>query len=290
MRLSIFPKSIPLPKNSEEKIHYAKFTSKPHVPKIVEISNEDDLIDKVCNYAWSPFIFDGYRLQNNFLSTDFAVFDIDEGMKIGDAEKIVESLNLACLCLPSTSHTEEQHKFRLIFPLSRTIRRKKDYILTMDSLGKYFSYDPACFEDTARFYYGSKMIDGFWFKGDFFESIIDEPEETKTKDSLYKLDCSEKVEVGEDIEEIIQFIYGETKEKIPEQIDFFVRNASTGLSGKWWNSSRSFIFTLALVGISFDKIKNVYESLAPDPLDDKDIRLLENAFSAGYTKFEMSKK
>ena len=84
MRLSIFPKCKALPSSKEEKQKYARFTSRPHLPEIVEIRNENDLIDIVTKYSWSTFVFEDFRRQDGFISTDFAVFDIDDGMRIED--------------------------------------------------------------------------------------------------------------------------------------------------------------------------------------------------------------
>ncbi len=121
MKLSIFPKAEALPKSKEEKSRQAWYTSKPHLPEIINVSTDQELIDVICSSAWSPSIFDGFRNQNNFISTDFMVLDIDENMTIEEAEKVVHELDVCCLCIPSTSFTSDHHKFRLIFPLSRAI-------------------------------------------------------------------------------------------------------------------------------------------------------------------------
>ena len=147
MKLSIFPKCKALPKSKEEKQKYARYTSRPHMPEIFEVNNENDLIEIVTNYSWSPFLFEDFRRQDGFISTDFAVFDIDEGMRIEEAEKIIEDMEVACLCLPSTSHSEKNHRFRLIFPLSKSIKDKEEYVETMMKLGESFPYDSNCLTD-----------------------------------------------------------------------------------------------------------------------------------------------
>src|SRR5690554_3653296 len=122
MRLSIFPLAPNLPRNKEEKVEAAK---KMIQPEVVEIETEDDLIRIVQEYVYSPYVFNGTRKQDNFKSCDIAVLDIDEGLTIDEAEQIISEANFTCLCLPTTSHTEEHHRFRLLFPLSRTVTKDR---------------------------------------------------------------------------------------------------------------------------------------------------------------------
>lgn len=281
MRLSIFPKCKALPSSKEEKQKYARFTSRPHLPEIVEIRNENDLIDIVTKYSWSPFVFEDFRRQDGFISTDFAVFDIDDGMRIEDAESIIDELSVACLCMPSTSHTPEHHRFRLVFPLSKSIQNKDEYKETMMKLGEYFQYDPSCLTDTARFYYGSTDDDGFWIEGDLYTPVRPKP---KLSESFDKSSYTDTIEVGEDVVDVVRALYGEDREKIPEQVDFFIREAHTGLSGNWHNASNSFIFTLGLQGVSFERVAAVYQELAPEPLDNHDEYLLERAYNDANLK------
>lgn len=174
MKLSIFPKTKALPESAEEKARQARFTSRPYEPVIIKVSTDEELIDVICNNAWSPSTFTGFRNQSNFGSTDFMVLDIDEGMTIEEAEKEVHKLDVACLCIPSTSHSEELHKFRLIFPLSRAITNKPDFEATMMKLAEIFPADPACIGDTARFFFGGRLVDGFWYDADLLVPTIAE--------------------------------------------------------------------------------------------------------------------
>lgn len=287
MKLSIFPKCKALPKSKEEKQKNARFTSRPHLPEIVEFKNEDDLIDIITNYSWSPFVFEDFRRQDGFIFTDLAVFDIDDGMTIDQAEKVIEELDITCLCMPSTSHTEDHHRFRLIFPLSKSIRDKDEYKETMMKLGEYFKYDPSCLTDTARFYYGSTDEDGFFISGELYTPVKPKP---KLSEKFDRTKYADNIEVGEDIKEIVEFLYGTGKEKIPEQIDYFIKEAHTGLPGHWHNSANSFIFTLALQNVEFEKIAAVFEQLAPEALDAHDEYLLERAYKDGQSKREDENK
>lgn len=285
IKLSIFPKAKAHPKSKEEKAKNARFVSSPYSPKTVSFNSENELIELITKYAWSPLVFENYRRESDFIKTDLIAFDIDEGMTIDEAEDVVEKLELCALCMPSTSHSENHHKFRLIFPLSRAIHSIDEYKETYMKLAEHFPVDPQC-KDLARFYYGSTMDDGFWIDGNLYTPVKPKPKLSETFD---RLSYSDTIEVGEDVEDVVKALYGEVREKIPEQVDFFIREAHTGLPGIWHNSANSFIFTLALQDIPFENIAAVFEELAPESLDAHDEYLLERAYKDGQSKREEEK-
>ena len=283
MKISIFPDAVALPKNKNEKKLASKYTSNPYMPEIVSVDNEEELINIITTYAWSPSIFSGYRSQKEFISSDFMVLDIDSGMTIEQSEMVVKELGICTLCIPSTSHTELLHRFRLIFPLSETITDKVAFIDTMRYLTNYFPADPSCIVDTARFFFAGKLVDGYWFEGKLLEPIkINVP---KVNKRTMIRSCPE-VEVSTDIKDIVQFIYGDERKTVPEQVAYFINNAKSGLEGEWHNSANRFIFTLALQGVPYEKVETAFESLAPDKLDDHDLYLLERAYNDGLDKKE----
>lgn len=281
MILSIFPQCKPLP-TKEEKAKQAWFTSKPHYPAVLEFSTEDDLIDIITANAWSPSVFHGFRAQSNFIQTDLMVLDIDDGMRIEEAEQMIENMGLAALCMPSTSHSEELHKFRLIFPLSRTIREKEVFKATMEYLANIFPADPACVGDTARFYFGCRMDDGFWSDGSLLEPVI--PIEKPSEGDITIHGGGDTIEVGESLEELVEALYGEKRTKVPEQIHYFLENAHNGLAGEWHTCANKFLFTAALQGCEYERVAEVFATVAPEPLDSHDTYLLDIATKDGYTK------
>lgn len=286
MQISIFPKAKAHPKSKEEKTRNSKYASSPYMPEVVNFSNEEELIDLITEYAWSPMVFETYRRESDFMKTDLIAFDIDDGMTIDEAEEVVESLELAALCMPSTSHSDEHHKFRLIFPLSRSIHDIDEYKETYMKLAEFFPVDPQC-KDACRFYYGSTMDDGFWKNGELYVPIKPKKKLSETFD---RAKYAESIEVGEEVEDVVRALYEEDKEKIPEQIDFFIRNAHTGLPGSWHNSANSFIFTLGLQDVPFERVAAVFEELAPEPLDAHDEYLLERSYADGQAKREDGEK
>lgn len=282
LKISTFPKAKAHPANKDEKAYYSKFSSYPNEAVTTEAKDLDTLIDTICENAWSPFVFNRYRREDCFISVDFITFDIDEGMTIDEAYDTVEKLKVCGICLPSPSHTEEQHKYRLIFPLARTITTISEFKATYAKLAEHFPVDPQC-KDACRFYYGSTDNDGFFLKGKLVEPVAPQKPQNRFLDTF---STGDDVEVGETIEELVEALYGEKREKIPEQVAFFLENAETSLPGLWHSSFNSFIFTLSLQNVPFDVIVKVAEQVAPEPLDKHDKALLKRAYRDGQIKRE----
>jgi hypothetical protein len=260
MKLSIFPKSKALPVK-EEKGKEARFTSKPYYPEIREFTTHEDLIEIICNNAWSPSLFEEFRRQDGFISTDLIVLDIDDGMTVEEAEDVVHKLDIAALCIPSTSFSEELHKFRLVFPLAKTITRADVFSATMAKLAEYFPADPACLGDVARFFFGGKLVQGFWFESKLLEPV--KPPEKVRKVSKMDFSTHESVVVGESLEELVEALYGESRTKIPESIAYYLTHAPENLSGEWYCRSNSFLFTCGLLDLDRDVVSEVFFSLYP---------------------------
>lgn len=275
MRLSIFPEVTPLPKSKEEKSQQSK---KASFCEVRSAANDDELVRLVTSHAWSPFIFNkNKRLSENFLSTDLLVYDVDEDLTIDEAEAIVTKAGLCCLCLPSTSHSPEKHRFRLILPLARTITNAEVYAQTWQAGATLFGVVDEQTKDLGRFYFGCRQDDGFWLEGDFFTPVLPEP----SKDVNYTPSQTYMVQVTADIDKLITDIYGEKREKIPEAVDFFVKNAATGLKGSWVNKLNSFVFSLSLSGVDERVIMDVCEQLAPESLDSRDMYQIKRAIRDG---------
>ena len=276
MRLSIFPLANFLPKNKQDKIQQAFLASSPNLPKVVEINTEEDLISFITSYAWSPSVFSGSRLDENFLYADFMTLDVDEGLTIQESEKRIQQLGLACLCLPSPSHTESKHKFRLIFPLAKTILNPDDFNETWNWLSEKFpELDRQC-SDTARYYCPSKMDDGFWQDGDLL--VPKKPKQLIQSNNIIN---ETQVIVPEELNDIVKFLYGKERDTIPEAVEFFLTNAHTGLPGLWINSLNAAVFSLALSGVDATIIEEVVAKISPEELDKKDIYQIKRSIKDG---------
>lgn len=276
MKLSIYSKVNFLPKNKEDKILQSKLASNPNHPDILEINTDDDLINAVTSYGWSPSIFSGFRHNDNFVSADFMSLDIDSGLSIEDAERRVQKLGLACLCLPSPSHNSKHHKFRLIFPLAKTILSCEDFDETWNWLQEQFPELDAQCSDYARWYAPSKMEDGFWQDGEFL--VPKKAPQVQQSSLSYK---ETQVEVPDNLKDIVKLLYGKDRETIPDSVEFFLTNAHTGLPGLWINALNGCVFSLALSGVDDTIIEEVIEKISPEPLDKKDLYQIKRAISDG---------
>lgn len=280
MKLSIFPRANWLPQSKEEKNEQGRLCSAPNIPTMVEIANEEELINYVTSYAWSPSVFSGTRKDENFVSADFMALDVDSGLSIAEAEARVQKLGLSCLCLPSPSYTPETPKFRLIFPLAKTIFISEDFDATWDWLQKQFpELDEQC-SDEARFYCAAKMDDGFFQDGKFLVPVKGRVELNDERLHSHE----EQIVVTEDIAELVRQIYGKPRERVPASVEFFLKNAATGLPGLWVSSLNSFAFSLALSGVDDSIIWEVAEKLAPEKLDKTDSYQITRAIRDGKKK------
>lgn len=286
MKLSIFPEALAHPVGREQKNKEAFKTSKPYMPEVVHVFNEQDLIDVVSNYAWSASVFAGYRLKANFVTADFIAIDVDSGLSIDDAYKICEANRLTSLCLPSPSYTDEKPRFRIVFPLETTISNQNTYDATWARLRELFPMlDESC-SDSSRFFYACRtdMDVGFWLEADLLKPITPAPKQSKQsmfhKDKDLFYDGVSTV-VLEEYADLVEHLYKEERTKVPEAVAFFMENAHTGIDGGWWNALNKFVFVLTLQGCDIDDIIDVVEELAPNPLDDRDHRCIDVAYKDG---------
>jgi hypothetical protein len=277
MKISVWKNAKELPKNKEDKQNLAKKTSGiNNIPTISIINNENELINIVSTYCWSPSIFSGARSNDNFISCDFMVLDLDDGLSIEQSEARIQKLNISCLCLPSPSYTLQNQKHRLIFPLAKTILNEDDFNSTLEYLFTIFpEADKQCV-DTARWFCMSKMEDGFWQDGEFL--VPKKAPQVQQSSLSYK---ETQVEVPDNLKDIVKLLYGKDRETIPDSVEFFLTNAHTGLPGLWINALNGCVFSLALSGVDDTIIEEVMEKISPEPLDKKDLYQIKRAISDG---------
>jgi hypothetical protein len=286
MNISIFPKIKPI-KTKEDKTTFAKFGSNPHFPDVVDIKGIKDLIKAITQGGWSPNIYEGFRKKSNFKYTEFLTLDIDDSLTIKEALDRVKKEDILCVCLPTSSHTKQLNKFRLIFPLVMRIDNKQDFTYNMERLSKVFpEADKQCLFDEARLYFNCILNeDGFVYEGPMFQPKTAPKAKNDllrgSNDLLRRSNLKRIVTVDQDIESIVESIYGTDKRTIPECVDYFIREAHTGLPGNWNNSLNAFCFSLGLSALQYDDVYGIIERLAPDDLDDKDEYVIERAYNQG---------
>lgn len=299
MRLSIFPKVKHLPSSKEEKQRESRKTGPIrnketgeiihyNTPETIEIETEDDLIRAITSYVWSPSVYHKYRAEESFKSCDFAVLDFDDGITIEEVEKRISEAGFTALCMPSTSHTPEHHKFRVIFPLSKTITSVAEYRATiLDLMEAFPESDPKC-KDAARFFFGSREDDGFWLEGDLLEPVV--PPKTHKNTSNRTANVHSKVKTKDEIKDLIKDLYGEDRETIPEAVAHFIENAHTGLEGTWVCDLNNFVFVLALQGIPYDDIVDLVAYLSPMPQSPREMETIKRAYEDGREAAEMNEE
>lgn len=278
MKISIFPDAKAHPSSKAEKVTESFKVSNPHLPKTVDIVDDNSLIEYITSFAWSPFVFNGYRHADNFVSCDFLVYDIDEGLTIDEADALLLKSGYCYLILPSPSHSPENHRFRVILPLAYSIFDFDTYDSTWLEGAKILGVvDEQC-KDKARYYFGSTQNDGFAdFSGDFFAPI----KKMAQVNRGYVPSQTTMLDVTTDIKELITQIYGEERTKVPEAVDYFIRNAPTGIPGSWINSLNAFCFSLSLSEVEDDVIMQAVEKLAPNELDRRDLYQIRKAIKDG---------
>jgi hypothetical protein len=282
MQISIFPEAESHPKSKEGKIAASKVVSAPNLPQLITVNSSDELIEAITSFAWSPFVYSKFRHGDFFVSCDVLVYDFDEGTTIDEAEAIIEQHKLCALCLPTPNHKPEEgvNKFRLLLPLSHTIYDKEQYSNTWLKGAELFPLvDQQC-KGHAQWFTASTKTDGFWIEGELFSPV--------KKAFVPKIDTNSRlkshtnnVPVSLELSELVQRVYGKPREKIPEAVAKFFKEAPTGMKGEWICSLNSCCFSLSLSGVEDSVIVEVIEDLAPSPLDSKDRYQIQRALRDG---------
>lgn len=139
-------KSIPNPNTPE--VYHNNFQ--------VAQCNFETLAKLVTTYVWSPIIWNtGKRDRRYFRACDLLVLDFDEGLRIEEAKR--RFCDCQHIIAPTKSHTEEEHRFRLIIPLERPIIAREEYEVFMKLMVRKYDADYLC-KDAARFYFPSKSV------------------------------------------------------------------------------------------------------------------------------------
>jgi hypothetical protein len=286
MKLSIFPEVLAHPVGKQQKDREAFKTSNPYMPEVLAITNEQQLMDVVSSYAWSASVFRGFRLKANFHSADFIAIDVDDGLTIDEAMEICEREKLTSLCLPSPSYTHDNQRFRIIFPLETTISDQRMYDATWSRLREIFPMLDASCSDASRFFYGCRtdMDVGFWLEAELLRPVIPPAITPKRNNVNQRFNYNNEhvsVDTLGEVADIIEHLYKEPRNKIPEAVAFFLEKAHTGIEGGWWNALNKFAFVLSLQGCDYDDIIEVVEQLAPQELDDRDMKCIDYAYQDG---------
>lgn len=136
--------------------------------RVEKVTNMKELTTAVCQSSrWSPIIWEeGLRRSENFLYSDFAVFDFDNGIwTIEHAKKFCNDLGFWFFIYPTKNHRKSKNgseildRFRMIFPWEHRITSLDAYTKNLDRIAKEYGMpcDPAC-KDGARMYAPSRNL------------------------------------------------------------------------------------------------------------------------------------
>lgn len=133
---------------------------------IAEVINE--------GYTISYQFKDGIRSAANFIGTDFLAVDIDFGLTLEAVKEHPVFQKYGSMLYVTPRHTPDEHRFRLIFTLPRTITKASEVKAAAYALSKRFGGDLKA-TDAARLFHGHK---------DSFPSIYDRGITTEFLDEL----------------------------------------------------------------------------------------------------------
>lgn len=100
------------------------------------------------------------RLNDNWGGQQLFALDIDRGLRIDEAIKLSEDINVKPIFIYSSfSHLENQHKFRMVFLLNEEIQDTRVRKIIQKSLTTLFPAADPNANDEARFFFGGKKIE-----------------------------------------------------------------------------------------------------------------------------------
>ncbi|MBB3256233.1 hypothetical protein F4827_001059 [Paraburkholderia bannensis] len=98
---------------------------------------------------------DGWRDEKHFLGTNLLAVDIDNGWRLEEILSDPFVMENACVVYPTPSHTEADHRARIVFQLAHTITDKFEMRAAYTGVVRMFGGDAAC-TDACRMFFGSK--------------------------------------------------------------------------------------------------------------------------------------
>lgn len=114
-----------------------------------------ELIDRVARqgHAFTAHFEDGHRKTAKFICSDFIAADIDRGMTLDEALAIPFVQQHASFIYTTPSHTEDEHRFRIVFLLEDAITSATDWSNALFGLALKLDSDLRI-KDPTRMFYG----------------------------------------------------------------------------------------------------------------------------------------
>lgn len=135
-------------KSSDVGLHNTKFANLD-----IPIEGLAEAIQR--GHAFCPHIKPGvHRKKANFEASGFLAIDIDKGKTIEQALAMEHCRQYASLLYTSVSHTEESHRFRIVFELESIITCPERMEKAVTALVSLYGADKKC-KDPSHFFYGN---------------------------------------------------------------------------------------------------------------------------------------
>jgi Origin of replication binding protein len=147
------------------------------------------LADIISTEGWAfSFQFSiEHRAIHNFLATDILSVDIDGGTTIDKTLKNPLVEQFCSLIYTTVSHTADNHRFRMVFALPRTLTSPLEVSYASRALTRRLGGDPAA-TDAARMSYGSRgcspMLLGNSLSDEFLDELIKDGKVAPARDSI----------------------------------------------------------------------------------------------------------
>ncbi|TGK90599.1 DEAD/DEAH box helicase [Leptospira bourretii] len=171
-----------------------------------EISDQGFINHIQSGYSWSVGVFkENYRKLDNFIESHLTALDFDKNFTLDEALNNEFFKKNASFIYTSASHTEEHHKFRVIFYFPTSITSMGEYNKLYAGLLALFPQADTSARDCARMFYGSSGAKIFHFDNskmseEVFESLkltdiaVVKKERKKNKTSQPKRNIRKSVE------------------------------------------------------------------------------------------------
>lgn len=124
----------------------------------------EQLLDHIrAGHAFSAHFKNEYRKSDNFICSDVIAADIDHGFTLEEALDDIFIKTYASFIYTTPSHTDDHHRFRVVFLLKETITSKDDWANCLLGLAVKLRGDRAV-NNASRMFYGSTGAQ-FWTLG-----------------------------------------------------------------------------------------------------------------------------
>ena len=214
-------------------------------------------------FAISYQFASGHRKTENFLATDFLAVDIDGGLSIQECLE-QDLIKRYCSMLYTTpSHNVDQHRYRLIFSLPKTIVDSRELRFATSTLSRRLGGDPTA-TDAARMFFGSKdcivKYLGGKISSGFLEELVEEGRRQTYSETVgnnlptanrsnQNLDPNQHIRTSYGVQIAVRDILEKTQVYCPFHFDrhpsAFVNRSKRGVylhcstcRTTWWDSSR----------------------------------------------------